>query len=251
MSEAFASRSRLSDAEPGRLIAELTRLDRTDPARVDELTWQWLDELGKAGDVTTLEAIFLMGAPLVQRAGLTQARYLASPYGRFVDSLLRWGLTRWWQGHRFYDEGRRGISNTPRQFRWVWRLLFPGYPRPSGCRGEEVFDFRAVTVADAKRPEHRVTLLDWHLPAGKMNRWITALARPVIRWFVWDLTRSELVGLVGGRVILARIPVRIPFTRRWRTTTFYMHRWLTDDPSSPSHQVSANCPSRTSSEELQ
>lgn len=155
---------RLSDAEPGRLIAELTRLDRTDPARVDELTWQWLDELGKAGDVTTLEAIFLMGAPLVQRAGLTQARYLASPYGRFVDSLLRWGLTRWWQGHRFYDEGRRGISNTPRQFRWVWRLLFPGYPRPSGCRGEEVFDFRAVTVADAKRPEHRVTLLDWHLP---------------------------------------------------------------------------------------
>lgn len=64
----------------------------------------------------------------------------------------------------------------------------------------------------------------------------------LIRWFVWDLTRSELVGLVGGRVILARIPVRIPFTRRWRTTTFYMHRWLTDDPSSPSHQVSANCP---------
>lgn len=61
MSEAFTSRSRLSDAEPGRLIAELTRLDRTDPARVDELTWQWLDELGKAGDVTTLEAIFLMG----------------------------------------------------------------------------------------------------------------------------------------------------------------------------------------------
>lgn len=51
MSEAFTSRSRLSDAEPGRLIAELTRLDRTDPARVDELTWQWLDELGKAGDV--------------------------------------------------------------------------------------------------------------------------------------------------------------------------------------------------------
>ncbi len=175
-----------------------------------------------------------MGAPLPQRAGLTQARYLASPYGRFVDSLLRWGLTRWWQGHRFYDEGRRGISNTPRQFRWVWRLLFPGYPRPAGCRGEEVFDFRAVTVADAKHPEHRVTLLDWHLPAGKMNRWITALALPVIRWFVWDLTRSELVGLVGGRVILARIPARIPFTRRWRTTTFYMHRWLS--PSGEANQ---------------
>ena len=224
--------------------AGLARLGQSDPGHAEELTWQWLDELGKAGNIAALEAVFLTGTPLGPRDGLTQARYLASPYGRIVDSLLRWGLGRWWQGHRFSDDGRRGISNTHREFRWVWRLMFPGYPRPAGCRGEEVFDFRTVTVDDAKNPQHSVTLLDWHLPAGKMNRWVTALARPVVRWFVWDLTRSELVGVVGGQVILARIPVRIPFGRRWRTTTFYMHRWL-----SPSDELSVSCPSRKSSEE--
>ncbi|ORA57184.1 hypothetical protein EJ571_08955 [Mycobacteroides franklinii] len=57
--------------------------------------------------------------------------------------------------------------------------------------------------------------------------------------------RSELVGLVGGRVILARIPVRIPFGRRWRTTGFSMHRWLP-----PSPETSTSCPSGTSNEEL-
>lgn len=216
-----------------------------------DLTWQWLDELGKAGDLAALEAVFLMGTPLDDTDGLTQAGYLASPYGRLVDSLLRWGLGRWWQGHRFYDGGTRGISNTPREFRWVWRMLFPGYPRPVGCRGEEVFDFRAVTVADAKDPAHRVTLLDWHLPIGKMNHWVTAVVRPVVRWFVWDLTRSELVGLNGGRVILARIPVRIPFGRRWRTTTFYMHRWVTGGRSLPTPELPVSSPYRTSSEELQ
>lgn len=231
------------------MLAGLDRLGRSDPDRADELTWLWLDELGKARNLAVLEALFLMGSPVGGRAGLTQARYLASPYGPLVDSLLRWGLGRWWQGHRFFDGGRSGISNTHREFRWVWRLLFPGYPRPVGRRGEEVFDFRTVTVDDAKTPGHRVTLLDWHLPPGKMHRVVTAAVRPVVRWFVWDLTRSELVALAGGRVILARIPVRIPFGRRWRTTSFYMHRWL--DPRSVTAEEPVNSPFWTSSEESQ
>ncbi|WP_078290371.1 hypothetical protein [Mycobacterium sp. D16R24] len=231
--------------------AGLARLAQSDPGHAEELTWQWLDELGKAGNLAALEAIFLMGTPLVGADGLTQARYLASPYGRLVDSLLRWGLGRWWQGHRFSDGGRCGISNTHREFRWAWRLMFPGYPRPGGCRGEEVFDFRTVTIEDSKTPGHRVTLLDWHLPPGKMNRVVTAAVRPVARWFVWDLTRSELVALAGGDIILARIPVRIPFGRRWRTTTFYMHRWVTGGPSLSTSELSMNCPSRTPSEESQ
>lgn len=225
----------LGERAPDDVLAELARLAEPGQDRAEALTWQWLDELGRAGDLAALEAIFLTGTPLDRPVGLTQARYLASPYGKFVDAVLRWGLSRWWQGHRFYDAGRQGISNTHPEFRWVWRVMFPGYPRPQGRRGEEVFDFRTVAIDDVKTPGHRVTLLDWNLPPGKMNRLVTALVRPAVRWFVWDFTRSELVGLVGGKVILARIPVRIPFGRRWRTTSFYMHRWLP-----PSPEASAN-----------
>ncbi|MGH3723992.1 MAG: hypothetical protein ACRDUS_07665 [Mycobacterium sp.] len=247
MHDAFSSPGQLSATDAKRLLVDLALLDPSDPDLVEQLTWRWLDELGRARNLAALEAVFLVGTPLGARSGVTQARYLGSPYGPLVDWVLRRSLGRWWQGHRFYDSGRCGISNTHREFRWVWRLMFPGYPRPAGCRGEEVFDFRTVVVDDAKTPGHRVTLLDWHLPPGKMNRVVTALARPVVRWFVWDLTRSELVALADGRIILARIPVRIPFGRRWRTTTFYMHRWL--DRRSISAGEPVNSPSWTSSEE--
>lgn len=82
--------------------AGLARLDQSDPGHAADLMWQWLDELGKAGDLAALEAVFLMGTPLEGADGLTQARYLASPYGRLVDSLLRW----------VSDAGGRGIGSS-------------------------------------------------------------------------------------------------------------------------------------------
>nr|WP_244431639.1 hypothetical protein [Segniliparus rugosus] len=229
MREAFASRTRLINSAPESVLAGLDELAAADPAAASDLTALWIDALGRAGRMAALEAVFLRGKPLGTRTGLTQAHYIASHYGRLVDAALRFGLGRWWQGHHFYDEGRWGITNTAWGFRWVWRIMFPGYPRLPGvreARGEEVFDFRCVVVDDAKTPGHPVTLLDWCLPDGKMNALVTRAVRPFVRWFVWDLTRSELVGLIDGAIILARIPVRIPFGKKWRTTTFYMHHWL-------------------------
>lgn len=90
-----------------------------------------------------LADVFSRGRPPSPRSGFTQARYLMSyagnlPFGpRAIDRLVGRLLRRWWQGHRFYEEGSEGISNTTASFRWFWRLAFPWYPVEPGQRGDE------------------------------------------------------------------------------------------------------------------
>jgi hypothetical protein len=179
-----------------------------------------------------LGEIFSTGAPLTPLEGWTRARYLMSYAGtvplapRWIDRLVGKALRRWWQGHRFYDGGREGISNTEVSFRWFWRIAFFWYPIARGDRGDEVWDFHVRTVPGTTDARQQVTGLDWYAASEKFSPRLRRPAQRFFHWFAWELTRSELVELAPGGPVLARITWRIPGGRRWWVTSYYCHEWL-------------------------
>lgn len=183
-------------------------------------------------DWIDLARLFATGTPVTPRTGLTRAHYLMSyagtiPFGpRTVDGLVGELLHRWWQGHRFYADGREGIANTSPACRRFWRIAFPWYPRTSGVRGDELWDFHVDIVPGTIDPDQLVTGLDWYAAPSKFAAPVRRPAQLFFRWFAWNLTRSELVELTPGGTILARVTWRAPGTSKWWVTSYYTHRWI-------------------------
>lgn len=203
-------------------------MEHAEPAS-DAITIDDILELGRTNQWHRLGEIFATGKPLSPLEGRTRARYVMSFAGRIplvpraIDKLVGLGLRRWWRGHRFYDGGREGISSSGYGFRWVWRVMFPGYERPRVARGEEVFDFHVRTVPSTTDPNQLVSGLEWYGTDEKV-KWQSM--RALFHWIAWDLTRSELVELSPGGPIMARITWRVPGTSKWWLTSYYCHRWL-------------------------
>lgn len=189
-------------AGPPRL-AELRELAKTDPARAQRETWEWIGELGKRarsdreGAEAELNELFRAGTPPRGLDEETEGILVTPLIQPFADRLL-WGLTSaWmpWLGKRFDAAAGRGDNILTGSARWPAKLIWPLYGTKGIAKGRAAFDFETRVEPGKADPDTDVLVIDYSV--------VDSNPRLIIRSI-----RDELVELVPdtylGKILWAR-----------------------------------------------
>ena len=188
--------------KPGDPIAErlaaLRAIATNDPARAQEDTWTWIEELGSRRDGDALAKLFALGTPPRGLDGPTDGILVTTLTNPLVDVPVRLLTSTWmpWQGKAFDAAAGRGVNRMTASSRLPAKVLWPTYGMREEEGGHVAFDFVTAVEPGAIEPAIDVLKIDYAPVAENPDL--------VIRQI-----RDELVTLVPD-THLGRILFRVP-----------------------------------------
>jgi hypothetical protein len=183
-------------------LASLRDTAATDPARAQQDTWTWIEELGSKRDGDQLEALFALGTPPEGLDGPTDGILVCTLTNPLVDLPIRLLTSMWmpWQGKSFDAANKRGINRMTVSSQLPAKLLFPLYGMSKAPDdGRLAFDFETRVEPGKVDPRVDVLVIDYQP--------LTENPDLIIRQI-----RDELVELVPD-TYLGRILFRLPNER--------------------------------------
>jgi hypothetical protein len=127
------------------------------------VSWEKLQQLGRAGSIDELNALFAGGAAPNGLEGPTDGVLVVPSMDRVRTPLVK-AISRFympWLGKRFFAGEARGDNRFVPSVRLPAKLLWPGYSiRPNGAE-RTAFDFVTRTGAGGHDPDTQVLVIDY------------------------------------------------------------------------------------------
>jgi hypothetical protein len=145
-------------------LAGLRDMAATDPARAQNETWAWIEELGSRRDGEQLEALFAQGTPPDGLDGPTDGILVCTLTNPVVDLPIRLLTSMWmpWQGKSFDAANNRGINRMTVSSQIPAKLLFPLYGmKVAPDEGRLAFDFETRVEPGKVDPRVDVLVIDY------------------------------------------------------------------------------------------
>jgi hypothetical protein len=160
------------------------------------VSWENLQQLGRAGSIDELNALFAVGTAPNGLEGPTDGILVVPSMGRVRTPLVK-AISRFympWLGKRFFEGESRGDNRFILSVRYPARLLWPSYStRPNGAE-RTAFDFVTRTEAGGHDPDTQVLVIDYAPVESNPDRLIRRI-------------RDEIVEVADG-VFLGKILYR-------------------------------------------
>ena len=146
------------------------------------MSWENLQQLGRAGSIDELNALFAGGAAPNGLEGPTEGMLVVPTMGRVRTRLVK-AISRFympWLGKRFFAGEARGDHRFVPSVRLPAKLLWPGYSiRPNGAE-RTAFDFVTRTEAGGHDPDTQVLVIDYAPVESNPDRLIRRIRDEIV-----------------------------------------------------------------------